>query len=55
MAKFAGLYDPIWSGFECSTTHVPYCLHAFSISMGALMGTSAMTASVDSGTNISAA
>lgn len=51
MAKFAGLRDPITSDFENST--VAYCVDAFSISMGALMGTSPVTAFVESATGIS--
>ncbi|KAF8804071.1 xanthine/uracil permease [Phlegmacium glaucopus] len=51
MAKFAGLRDPITLDFEHST--IAYCVDAFSISMGALMGTSPVTAFVESATGIS--
>jgi AGZA family xanthine/uracil permease-like MFS transporter len=51
MAKFAGLRDPVTFDFENST--VAYCVDAFSISMGALMGTSPVTAFIESATGIS--
>ncbi|KAH9849108.1 permease family-domain-containing protein [Lenzites betulinus] len=51
MAKFAGLRDPVTLDFEGST--VAYCVDAFCISMGALMGTSPVTAFVESATGIS--
>ncbi|KAF9530658.1 xanthine/uracil permease [Crepidotus variabilis] len=51
MAKFAGLRDPITLDFEGST--MAYCVDAFSISMGALMGTSPVTAYIESATGIS--
>ncbi|KZV98922.1 xanthine/uracil permease [Exidia glandulosa HHB12029] len=51
MAKFAGLRDPITHDFEGST--IAYCVDAFSISMGALMGLSPVTAFVESATGIS--
>ncbi|KAI0288758.1 permease family-domain-containing protein [Russula brevipes] len=51
MAKFAGLRDPVTMDFEGST--VAYCVDAFSISMGALMGTSPVTAFIESATGIS--
>ncbi|KAF9445193.1 xanthine/uracil permease [Macrolepiota fuliginosa MF-IS2] len=51
MAKFAGLRDPVTLDFENST--IAYCVDAFSISMGALMGTSPVTAFVESATGIS--
>ncbi|THH04520.1 hypothetical protein EW146_g10154, partial [Bondarzewia mesenterica] len=51
MAKFAGLRDPVTLDFERST--VAYCVDAFSISMGALMGTSPVTAFIESATGIS--
>jgi AGZA family xanthine/uracil permease-like MFS transporter len=51
MAKFAGLRDPITADFENST--IAYCVDAFAISMGALMGTSPVTAYVESATGIS--
>ncbi|KAF5347793.1 hypothetical protein D9756_010253 [Leucocoprinus leucothites] len=51
MAKFAGLRDPVTLDFENST--IAYCVDAFSISMGALMGTSPVTAYVESATGIS--
>jgi hypothetical protein len=50
MAKFAGLRDPVTLDFERST--IAYCVDAFSISMGALMGTSPVTAFVESATGI---
>ncbi|KAI0808160.1 xanthine/uracil permease [Fomes fomentarius] len=50
MAKFAGLRDPVTLDFEGST--VAYCVDAFSISMGALMGTSPVTAFIESATGI---
>lgn len=50
MAKFAGLQDPITLDFENST--IAYCVDAFSISMGALMGTSPVTTFVESATGI---
>ena len=53
MAKFAGLRDPITMDFERST--VAYCVDAFSISMGALVGTSPVTAFIESATGISGA
>ncbi|KAH6905004.1 permease family-domain-containing protein [Coprinopsis sp. MPI-PUGE-AT-0042] len=51
MAKFAGLRDPETLDFERSS--VAYCIDAFSISMGALMGLSPVTAYVESATGIS--
>ncbi|TFK51558.1 hypothetical protein OE88DRAFT_1801488 [Heliocybe sulcata] len=51
MAKFAGLRDPVTLDFENST--IAYCIDAFSISMGALMGTSPVTAFIESATGIS--
>ncbi|KAK0200353.1 permease family-domain-containing protein [Desarmillaria ectypa] len=51
MAKFAGLRDPVTLDFEGST--IAYCVDAFSISMGALMGTSPVTAYIESATGIS--
>ncbi|KAI9456036.1 permease family-domain-containing protein [Lactarius psammicola] len=50
MAKFADLRDPVTMDFERST--VAYCVDAFSISMGALMGTSPVTAYIESATGI---
>jgi AGZA family xanthine/uracil permease-like MFS transporter len=50
MAKFAGLRDPETLDFENST--IAYCVDAFSISMGALVGTSPVTAFVESATGI---
>jgi len=50
MAKFAGLRDPITLDFENST--IAYCVDAFSISMGSLMGTSPVTAFIESATGI---
>ncbi|KAJ1305004.1 hypothetical protein OPQ81_000047 [Rhizoctonia solani] len=51
MAKFAGVMNPRTRDFEGST--VAYMIDAFSISMGALMGTSPVTAFVESATGIS--
>jgi len=51
MAKFSGLVDPVTKDFERST--VAYCVDAFSISMGSLMGTSPVTAFIESATGIS--
>lgn len=51
MAKFAGLRDPVTMDFENST--IAYCVDAFCISMGALLGTSPVTAFVESATGIS--
>ncbi|KAJ3492690.1 hypothetical protein NLJ89_g11181 [Agrocybe chaxingu] len=51
MAKFAGLRDPVTLDFEGST--MAYCIDAFSISMGALMGVSPVTAYIESATGIS--
>ncbi|KAF7973797.1 hypothetical protein HWV62_14158 [Athelia sp. TMB] len=51
MAKFAGLRDPVTLDFENST--VAYCVDAFSISIGALLGTSPVTAFIESATGIS--
>lgn len=51
MAKFAGLRDPVTFDFENST--IAYCVDAFCISMGALMGTSPVTSFVESATGIS--
>jgi len=50
MAKFAGLRDPVTLDFENST--VAYCVDAFCISMGSLMGTSPVTAFIESATGI---
>ncbi|KJA22386.1 hypothetical protein HYPSUDRAFT_202188 [Hypholoma sublateritium FD-334 SS-4] len=51
MAKFAGLRDPVTLDFEGSS--IAYCVDAFSISMGALMGVSPVTAFIESATGIS--
>jgi AGZA family xanthine/uracil permease-like MFS transporter len=51
MAKFADLRDPVTLDFEGSS--IAYCVDAFSISMGALMGCSPVTAYVESATGIS--
>jgi len=51
MAKFAGLRDPVTLDFEGSS--IAYCIDAFSISMGALMGVSPVTAYIESATGIS--
>ncbi|KAF8714707.1 xanthine uracil permease, partial [Rhizoctonia solani] len=51
MAKFSGVMNPRTRDFEGST--VAYMVDAFSISMGALMGTSPVTAFIESATGIS--
>ncbi|KAJ6602387.1 permease family-domain-containing protein [Mycena vulgaris] len=51
MAKFAGLRDPVTLDFENST--IAYCVDAFCISMGSLMGSSPVTAFIESATGIS--
>ncbi|CAE6466020.1 unnamed protein product [Rhizoctonia solani] len=51
MAKFSGVMNPRTRDFEGST--VAYMIDAFSISMGALMGTSPVTAFIESATGIS--
>ncbi|KDR72982.1 hypothetical protein GALMADRAFT_142684 [Galerina marginata CBS 339.88] len=51
MAKFAGLRDPVTFDFEGST--IAYCVDAFCISMGSLMGSSPVTAFIESATGIS--
>ncbi|KAF8180856.1 purine transporter [Pholiota molesta] len=51
MAKFAGLRDPVTFDFEGSS--IAYCVDAFSISMGALLGVSPVTAYIESATGIS--
>jgi AGZA family xanthine/uracil permease-like MFS transporter len=51
MAKFAGLCDPVTYDFEGST--VAYCVDAFCIVMGSLLGCSPATAFIESATGIS--
>ncbi|KAI0052219.1 hypothetical protein FA95DRAFT_70528 [Auriscalpium vulgare] len=51
MAKFAGLRDPVTLDFERST--IAYCVDAFSISIGSLLGTPPVTAFIESATGIS--
>ncbi|KIL58590.1 hypothetical protein M378DRAFT_15438 [Amanita muscaria Koide BX008] len=51
LARFAGLRDLVTFDFENST--IPYCVDAFCISMGALMGTSLVTTFIESATGIS--
>ncbi|KAF8309293.1 xanthine/uracil permease, partial [Clavulina sp. PMI_390] len=51
MAKFSGVVDPVTKDFERST--VAYCVDALSISMGSLLGTSPVTAFIESATGIS--
>lgn len=51
MAKFAGLRDPVTLDFENST--LAYCIDAICISFGALLGTSPVTAYIESATGIS--
>ena len=50
MAKFANLRDPVTFDFENSM--IAYCVDAFSISIGALLGTSPVTAYIESATGI---
>ncbi|KAG1889933.1 hypothetical protein F4604DRAFT_1673452 [Suillus subluteus] len=50
MVKLAGLHDPVPHDFENST--IAYCVDAFSISMGALAGTSPVTPFIKSATGI---
>ncbi|KAG8862272.1 hypothetical protein FRB96_001851 [Tulasnella sp. 330] len=50
MAKFSGVLDPVTLDFENST--IAYMVDAFSISMGSLMGTSPVTAYIESATGI---
>lgn len=51
MAKFAGLRNEVTLDFEGSS--LAYCVDAFTISMGALVGTSPVTAYIESATGIS--
>jgi len=51
MAKFSNVMNPRTKDFEGST--MAYCIDAFSISMGSLMGTSPVTAFIESATGIS--
>ncbi|PPQ72814.1 hypothetical protein CVT25_000086 [Psilocybe cyanescens] len=51
MAKFAGLRNPVTLDFEGS--NIAYCVDAFCISMGALVGVSPVTAYIESATGIS--
>lgn len=51
MARFAGVMNERTADFENSTW--AYCIDAFSISMGALFGTSPVTAFIESATGIS--
>jgi adenine/guanine/hypoxanthine permease len=51
MAQFADLIDPVTQDFEGST--VAYMVDAMSISIGALFGTPAVTAFIESGAGIS--
>jgi len=50
MAKFAGVVDEETGAFPRST--IAYCTDAFSISIGALLGTSPVTAFIESGAGI---
>lgn len=50
MAKFAGVMDPRTLDFENST--IAYMCDAFSISIGSLLGTSPVTAFIESSTGI---
>ncbi|CCA67173.1 probable Purine Transporter AzgA [Serendipita indica DSM 11827] len=51
MARFAGVMNERTADFENST--IAYCIDAFSISIGALFGTSPVTAFIESATGIS--
>lgn len=53
MAKFAGLRDPVTLDFEGST--LAYCVDAIAITAGSLLGTSPVTAYIESATGISGA
>ena len=53
MAKFAGLRDPVTLDFEGST--LAYCVDAITITIGSLLGTSPVTAYVESATGIAGA
>lgn len=53
MAKFAGLRDPVTLDFEGST--LAYCVDAITISIGSLLGTSPVTAFIESATGIAGA
>ncbi|KAF9652511.1 xanthine/uracil permease [Thelephora ganbajun] len=50
MAKFAGLRDPVTLDFEGSTS--AYCVDAIAITIGSLLGTSPVTAYIESATGI---
>jgi len=50
MAKFAGLRDPVTLDFEGST--LAYCVDAITITIGSLLGTSPVTAFIESATGI---
>ena len=50
MAKFAGLRDPVTLDFEGST--LAYCVDAITITIGSLLGTSPVTAYIESATGI---
>jgi len=50
MARFAGVVDGTTGDFERSS--IAYCVDAFCISIGALLGTSPVTAFVESSTGI---
>jgi len=50
LAKLAGLRDPVTHDFEGSS--IAYCIDALSISMGALLGSSPVTAYIESATGI---
>ena len=50
MAKFAGLRDPVTLDFEGSTA--AYCVDALTITVGSLLGTSPVTAFIESATGI---
>ena len=50
MARLAGVMDDSTGDFEGSS--IAYCVDAFCISMGALLGTSSVTAFIESSTGI---
>jgi len=53
MAKFAGLRDPVTLDFEGST--LAYCVDAAAITIGSLVGTSPVTAYIESAAGIAGA
>jgi AGZA family xanthine/uracil permease-like MFS transporter len=51
MAKLAGLHDP--GAFDFEGSSIAYCVVAFCIALGALLGTSSVTVYIESATGIS--